>query len=90
MKMKKVTLLGQTFNAGVADAGDSTVATTTVEAPADLTLHEFLASSTYKEASQELMKHPAGVDYVGVGNGTSWPMHSFSSSGFNDAGEQHA
>lgn len=81
--------MGQTLNLGVADAGVSTVATVTVEVPSDMTFNEFMSSTTYKEASQELLKHPSGVDYVGVKYGTSWPMHSFSTSGFNDAGEQH-
>lgn len=90
MKTKKVTLLGQTFNRGVADAGDSTVATVTVEIPSDMTFTDFMRSDTYKDAAQELIKHPSGVDYVGVKNDTSWPQHSFSTSGFSDAGEQHA
>jgi hypothetical protein len=90
MKTKKVTLLGQTFNKSVADAGESTVATVTVEIPSDMTYGEFKQSTSYKDASQELMSHPGGVDYVGVKNGTSWPMHSFSTSGFSAAGEQHA
>jgi hypothetical protein len=90
VRTKKVTLLGQKYNTGVADAGTSTVATLTIEVPLDMTFAAFVDSHIYKARSKKLLKHPSGVDYVAVKSGTTWPMPSISSSSVNDAGERHA